>query len=139
MEKRKNFETTTRICGNIGAEDLFFFFWSSAFSFDPHSNKLLVPPCPLRIHIIKISRAPVPPSNSHDKNFSCPPKFISATPQSRYFGAGPALVLGLGLEHSSPWPQKGLSSEGLFLALGSDFFVFLVSSLVTSTPPLIND
>ena len=31
----------------------------------------------------------------------------------------------LGLEHSCPWPQEGLSSEGLFLALASDFFCVL--------------
>ena len=44
---------------------------------------------------------------------------------------------GLGLEHSCPWLQEGLSSEGLSLA--SDFFVFLAlaSSLVSSTPPLV--
>ena len=29
------------------------FFWSSPFSFDPHSNKFLVPPCPSRIHMNK--------------------------------------------------------------------------------------
>ena len=33
-----------------------------------------------------------------------------------------SLVLGLGLEHSCPWPQEGLSSEGLSLA--SDFFLY---------------
>ena len=49
-----------------------------------------------------------------------------------------SLVLSLGLEHSCPWPREGLSSEGLSLALASDFFVFLAlaSSLVSSTPPL---
>ena len=36
-----------------------------------------------------------------------------------------SLVLGLGLEHSSPWPREGLSSEELFLALASDFFCVL--------------
>ena len=46
-----------------------------------------------------------------------------------------SLVLSLGLEHFCPWPQEGLSSEGLFLA--SDFFVSLASSLVSSTPPLL--
>ena len=48
-----------------------------------------------------------------------------------------SVVLGLGLKHSCPWPREGLSSEGLSLA--SDFFVSLalVSSLVSSTPPLI--
>ena len=45
-----------------------------------------------------------------------------------------SLVLDLGLEHFCPWPREGLSSEGLPLA--SDFFVFLASSLVYSTPPL---
>ena len=48
-----------------------------------------------------------------------------------------SLVLGLGLEHSCPWPRECLSSERLSLAL--DFFVFLAlalaSSLVSSTPP----
>ena len=33
------------------------------------------------------------------------------------------LVLGLGLEHSCPWPREGLSSERLSLA--SDFFCVL--------------
>ena len=50
-----------------------------------------------------------------------------------------SLVLGLGLEHSCPWPRESLSSERLSLAL--DFFVslalVLASSLVSSTPPLI--
>ena len=32
-----------------------------------------------------------------------------------------SLVLGVGLEHSCPWPREGLSSEGLSLALASDF------------------
>ena len=36
-----------------------------------------------------------------------------------------SLVLGLGLEHSCPWPREGLSSEGLSLALASDFFCVL--------------
>ena len=47
-----------------------------------------------------------------------------------------SLVLGLGLEHSCPWPREGLFSERLSLAL--DFFVSLAlaSSLVSSTPPL---
>ena len=36
-------------------------------------------------------------------------------------------VLGLGLEHSCPWPRKVLSSErlSLALALASDFFCVL--------------
>ena len=48
-----------------------------------------------------------------------------------------SLFLGLGLEHFCPWPRLGLSSEGLSLA--SDLFVSLalVSSLVSSTPPLL--
>ena len=48
-----------------------------------------------------------------------------------------SVVLGLGLEHSRPWPREGLSSERLSLALASDFFVSLAlaSSLVSSTPP----
>ena len=33
-----------------------------------------------------------------------------------------SLVLGLGLEHSCPWPRECLSSERLSLALASDFF-----------------
>ena len=32
-----------------------------------------------------------------------------------------SLVFGRGLEHSCPWPRKGLSSEGLSLALASVF------------------
>ena len=36
-----------------------------------------------------------------------------------------------------PWPREGLSSEKLSLPLASDFFVFLTSSLVSSTPPLV--
>ena len=52
-----------------------------------------------------------------------------------------SLVLGLGLEHSCPWPRERLSSERLSLALASDFFVSLAlalaSSLVSSTPPLL--
>ena len=38
-----------------------------------------------------------------------------------------SLVLGLGFEHSCPWPRKGFSSEGVSLALvfASKFFVFL--------------
>ena len=36
-----------------------------------------------------------------------------------------SLVLGLGLEHSCPWPRECLSSERLFLALASDFFCVL--------------
>ena len=48
-----------------------------------------------------------------------------------------SLVLGLGLEHSWPWFREGLSSEELSLALAADFFVFLTSSLVFSTPSLI--
>ena len=51
-----------------------------------------------------------------------------------------SLVLGLGLEHSCPWPRECLSSErlSLALALASDFFVSLALawSLVSSTPPL---
>ena len=35
------------------------------------------------------------------------------------------LGLGLGLEHSCPWPREGLSSKGLSLALASDFFCIL--------------
>ena len=33
--------------------------------------------------------------------------------------------LGLGLEHSCPWPRESLSSESLFLALASDCFCAL--------------
>ena len=38
-----------------------------------------------------------------------------------------SLVLGLGLEHSCPWPRERLSSErlSLALALASDFFCVL--------------
>ena len=35
------------------------------------------------------------------------------------------LVLGLGLEHSCPWPRECLSSESLSLVLASDFFCVL--------------
>ena len=47
------------------------------------------------------------------------------------------MFLVLGLEHSCPWPRKGLSSERLTLALAWDFFMSLASSLVSSTPPPI--
>ena len=40
-----------------------------------------------------------------------------------------------GLEHSCPWPQKGLFSVGLSFAL--DFLVSVSSSLVSWTPPLV--
>ena len=43
-----------------------------------------------------------------------------------------SLVLGLGLEHSCPWPREVLSSERLSLALA------LASSLVSLTPPLVS-
>ena len=36
-----------------------------------------------------------------------------------------SLVLGLGLEHSCPWPRECLSSERLSLALASVFFCVL--------------
>ena len=36
-----------------------------------------------------------------------------------------SLVLGLGLEHSCPWPREGRSSESRSLALASDFFCVL--------------
>ena len=36
-----------------------------------------------------------------------------------------ACVLGLGLEHSCPWPRECLFSERLSLALASDFFCVL--------------
>ena len=55
---------------------------------------------------------------STEKNFSGPFFRRTLAPVS--------LVLGRGLEHSCPWPRKGLFSEGLSLAL----------SLVSSTPPL---
>ena len=75
--------------------------------------------------------------------------------------AAVSLVLGLGLEHSCPWPREVLSSKRLSLALASSipvlglerfcprkgcpwpwpriFFVSLAlaSSLVSSTPPLL--
>ena len=47
-----------------------------------------------------------------------------------------SVVVGLGLEHSCPWPREGLSSEGLSLV--SDFFCIFASRLVYSTPPLHN-
>ena len=48
-----------------------------------------------------------------------------------------SLVIGLGLESSCPWPRKGLSSGNRCLAMASNFFVSLASSVVSSTPPLI--
>ena len=61
----KNFETTTRVCGNFRTEDL---IWSSPCLFDPHWNKFLVPPCPFRIHINKLLVLPqnlfLPPSHA---------------------------------------------------------------------------
>ena len=36
-----------------------------------------------------------------------------------------SLVLGLGFEHSCPWPRECLSSERLSLVLASDFFLVL--------------
>ena len=36
-----------------------------------------------------------------------------------------SLFLGLGLEHSCPWPRECLSSERRSLALASDFFCVL--------------
>ena len=58
-----------------------------------------------------------------------------------FFWRALALVsLVLGLEPSYSWPRECLSSERLSLALASDFFVSLAlaSSLVSSTPPLVN-
>ena len=53
-----------------------------------------------------------------------------------------ASVLGLGLEHSCPWPRECLSSERLSLALASDFFCVLgLEPCVlhsTSAPKLLN-
>ena len=48
-----------------------------------------------------------------------------------------SLVLGLGLEHSCSWPRECLSSERLFLALPSDFFLCWASNLASLTPPLV--
>ena len=54
-----------------------------------------------------------------------------------------SLVLGLGLEHSCPWPRECLSSERLSLALALAWIfsvslaLALASSLVSSTPPLL--
>ena len=47
-----------------------------------------------------------------------------------------SLVLGVGLEHSCPWPRESLSSIELLLALASDFVC--VVGLVSSTPPLVS-
>ena len=47
-----------------------------------------------------------------------------------------SLVVGLGLDHSSSWSREDLSSDGLSLALASDFF-FLFLAVVSSTPPLL--
>ena len=35
-------------------------------------------------------------------------------------------LVDLGLEHSCLWPRECLSTEGLFLALASDFFVYVL-------------
>ena len=48
--------------------------------------------------------------------------------------AAVSLVLGLGLEHSCPWPREGLSSERLSLALASDFFCVLSLGLEPCVP-----
>ena len=48
-----------------------------------------------------------------------------------------SLALGLGLERFCSRPREGLSSVGLSLALASDIFMSLASSLVSSTPPLL--
>ena len=48
-----------------------------------------------------------------------------------------SLVLGLGLEHSCPWPRECLSSERLSLALASDFFCVL--GLGLSLEPCVLD
>ena len=39
--------------------------------------------------------------------------------------AAVSLFLGLGLEHSCPWPREVLSSKRLSLALATDFFCVL--------------
>ena len=54
---------------------------------------------------------------SPEKNFWRPFFWRTLAPVS--------LVLGLGLEHSCPWPREVLSSERLSLALASDFFTVL--------------
>ena len=50
-----------------------------------------------------------------------------------------SLVLGLGLEHSCPWPEKRLSSRSRSFAFASDFFCVLGLGLEpwSSTPPQI--
>ena len=48
-----------------------------------------------------------------------------------------SLVLGLGLEHSCPWPRECLSSERLSMALASDFFCVL--SLGLALEPYVLD
>ena len=53
-----------------------------------------------------------------------------------------ACVLGLGLEHSCPWPRDCLSSERLSLALASDFFCVLGLGLepcVLDSPLIIDE
>ena len=49
-----------------------------------------------------------------------------------------AVSLVLGLQHSCPWPREGLSSEACPWPWSRILFVFLASSLVSSTPPLRN-
>ena len=49
-----------------------------------------------------------------------------------------SLVLGLGLEHSCPWPREFLSSERLSLASNVFVSLALASSLVSSSPPLVS-
>ena len=54
--------------------------------------------------------------------------FFLRSPELFFFGEHlrfVSLVLGLGLEHSCPWPRECLSSERLSLALASDFFCVL--------------
>ena len=50
-----------------------------------------------------------------------------------------SLVLGLGLEHSCPWPRECLSSERLSLALASDFFCVFGLGLGFGLEPCVLD
>ena len=83
MKNQKIFERTTRICGNFQTEDLFF--WSSPFSFDPHS----------RIYINKVL---------------VPPKNLFTPPQLRYSGAGPVIIA-----VGSQWAKLKLTLKDILL------------------------
>ena len=53
------------------------------------------------------------------------PEKIFSSPFSFFWRTFAPVSLVLGLKHSCPWPREGLSTEGLSLALASDFFCVL--------------